>query len=704
MLIIRDDKDNPSTGLREAESNNGESDAAPLLHFETVVPLAKDPSPADGATGVSIAPPLDTYFSDDTPKAVPNRSFALPGTNVLGEAVSTLDVPDSFKIKDLNVELDITMPGDTADLNVYLKSPDGKQVELFTDVGRDKGDDFRNTILDDEASTSIKDGSEPFTGKFKPEGKLRDFDGRDAAGTWQLKIIDDWYGKGTATLDAWQLVIQGPILIGWTPPGGAASQDLYFADNFEDVNSSAAFVGNLAGDVTSYDVGALALGQTYYWRIDGVDGAGNPQAAGAIWSFSTAAGNAEVSIRIATGNDDVEERPTRGGDLDMGSSDLELAYEDEGQGDPQRVGLRFVNVGVPAGADILQSYLEFEVDNLKGGTDPVNVIIDAQLTPDAEPFVDEPFNVSNRTFTTTVVPWSVPDWTAQNEKFQTPDISALVVEVISQDDWAAGNAMVFTVADDPCNPSVGVREAESYNGESSAAPLLVIVALTESASAPSPANGAVEVALDTVLSWEPGFSAIERKVYLGTSDSPGLFAMTTGTSVAPALEPSTTYYWKVDEVEADGTKHGGTVWSFTTPPGEATEFDPADGAVGVTTDATLSWRSGVTAVSHDVYLGTSDPPAFVGNQAEATYEATGLAFDTVYYWRVDEIDADGKKYVGDVLSFSTVLDIPVTEPGLKGWWTLDEDCCRRLFGPPQLWHCQRRNLGTGRRVRRGAGL
>jgi subtilisin-like proprotein convertase family protein len=48
--------------------------------------------------------------------------------NTLGKTTSLLTVPDSNTISDLNIELDITMPGNNADLNVYLKSPDGKEV------------------------------------------------------------------------------------------------------------------------------------------------------------------------------------------------------------------------------------------------------------------------------------------------------------------------------------------------------------------------------------------------------------------------------------------------------------------------------------------------------------------------------------------------------------------------------------------------
>ncbi|MFH1716331.1 MAG: PA14 domain-containing protein [Planctomycetota bacterium] len=648
VLIITDDKDNPSTGLREAEAYDGEVDAAPLLHIVgalSIVRAATEPVPADGALGVSAAPAISTFVSSDVPKNIPDWS-ATTSKNIDGEVASTLDVADSIKIKDLNIELDITKPGNNADLNAFLKSPDGKEIKLFDDVGFNRPSNFTNTILDDEAGTSITSGAGPFTGIYKPEGNLSDFDGRNTKGTWRLKVIDDWPG-GAGKINSWRIVVENPIMVSWIPGFDAASQDVYFSSSFADVNDGIALLGSVAGDAGTIEVGALALGTTYYWRVDtiGSDGTVYPSE---IWSFSTPIGNIAVNQRITDGNDDVEERiGNNNGSMDITSSDLEFPYEDTGQGDPQIVGMRFVNVGVPAGAQIVESSLEFEVDETKGGTEPVSVLIGAELAPDAEAFSTTAGDVSSRVPAETLVPWSVPDWTANDVKFQTPDISALIEELINQEGWASGNAMVFTVQDDPCNPSLGVRCAEAYDGEPSAAPLLHVAAITEAAGNPSPANGAIDVVQETVLSWSPGFSGVSRTVYFGTENPPAKREATTGTSLdVGKLATSTTYYWRVDETDASGTKHTGSVWSFTTVIGEATNPDPADYAAGVPLDAILSWTPGATAVSSDVYFGADGALEFMGNQVENTFDPGGLAVGSVYNWRIDSIEADGTKHVG----------------------------------------------------------
>jgi hypothetical protein len=68
---------------------------------------------------------------------------------------------------------------------------------------------------------------------------------------------------------------------------------------------------------------------------------------------------------------------------------------------------------------------------------------------------------------------------------------------------------------------------------------------------------------------------------------------------------------------------------------------------------TLSWSAGIGAVSHDVYFGTSDPPAFIGNQTETTYDPCGLDLNTLYHWRIDEVNGLDT-VTGDPWTFTTI--------------------------------------------------
>jgi uncharacterized repeat protein (TIGR01451 family) len=52
------------------------------------------------------------------------------------------------------------------------------------------GDNFINTVFDDEAALAIATGSAPFAGSFRPDSALSALDGQAINGTWQLKITD----------------------------------------------------------------------------------------------------------------------------------------------------------------------------------------------------------------------------------------------------------------------------------------------------------------------------------------------------------------------------------------------------------------------------------------------------------------------------------------------------------------------------------
>ena len=89
------------------------------------------------------------------------------------------------------------------DLDLFLIGPDGTSVELSSDNGG-SGNNFTDTLFDDDAETSVTDGSAPFTGSFRPEQPLADLNGRPGSGDWIFKVIDD-AGIDTGSIESWQL-------------------------------------------------------------------------------------------------------------------------------------------------------------------------------------------------------------------------------------------------------------------------------------------------------------------------------------------------------------------------------------------------------------------------------------------------------------------------------------------------------------------
>ena len=123
----------------------------------------------------------------------------------IGVTTSIINMDQNAVITDVNLTLNIEHTWD-ADLEVKLIAPDGvTEIILFEDIGSN-GDNFTNTVLDDDASTVISDGEAPFTGSFSPTGSLSDLNGLLSGGDWTLYINDDADGDGGTLLD-WSIQI-----------------------------------------------------------------------------------------------------------------------------------------------------------------------------------------------------------------------------------------------------------------------------------------------------------------------------------------------------------------------------------------------------------------------------------------------------------------------------------------------------------------
>lgn len=137
------------------------------------------------------------------------------------------------------------------------------------------------------------------------------------------------------------------------------------------------------------------------------------------------------------------------------------------------------------------------------------------------------------------------------------------------------------------------------------------------ATDPNPADQATNVLLTASLSWTAGSRAISHNVYFGTS-SPGTFrGNQAGTTFNPGtLANNTTYYWRIDEVNAFGTTTG-AVWNFTTEaafPVVISNVNPPNNAVGsnvlavgqlIYTDRTYAFTS-VASLGGKTYIMTAN--------------------------------------------------------------------------------------------------
>ncbi|MBA3469319.1 MAG: PKD domain-containing protein [Herpetosiphonaceae bacterium] len=133
--------------------------------------------------GAAVLGAVVTSTSTDVPKAIPDNNPA--------GATVTLPISTLGNVGDIDVKLSVTHPW-VGDLTFRLMAPDGTSVTLAARTGGtgNSGDNYTNTIFDDEAATAITAGTAPYTGRFRPVGPLSALDGKPIAGTWQLVAID----------------------------------------------------------------------------------------------------------------------------------------------------------------------------------------------------------------------------------------------------------------------------------------------------------------------------------------------------------------------------------------------------------------------------------------------------------------------------------------------------------------------------------
>lgn len=98
-------------------------------------------------------------------------------------------------------------------------------------------------------------------------------------------------------------------------------------------------------------------------------------------------------------------------------------------------------------------------------------------------------------------------------------------------------------------------------------------------------------------------------------------------------------------------------------PEQASNPNPPDGTTIGNLDYDLSWTAGSYAASHNVSFGTSNPPPFIRNQTDTTFDPGTMAVGFTYYWRIDEVSLIGTS-TGTTWSFTTMP--PPPPPPLPG--------------------------------------
>lgn len=172
-----------------------------------------------------------------------------------------------------------------------------------------------------------------------------------------------------------------------------------------------------------------------------------------------------LDLPIRASADDAEEVASSGA-VGLTSGDLNLVTDGTRV---QTVGLRFTGVTLPAGATITRAYVQFQVDEVS--TEAAGLTVAGQAAGNAATFTTAVRDVSSRPRTSATVAWNPVTWPTANARTadqRTPDLSAVLRQIVASPGWASGNAMVLVIT------GTGTRIAESFDGGTAKAPVLHI--------------------------------------------------------------------------------------------------------------------------------------------------------------------------------------------------------------------------------------
>lgn len=472
--------------------------------------------------------------------------------------------------------------------------------------------------------------------------------------------------------------------LSWTAGAGAVSHDVYFGTVENDVlNATNATVGVFKGNqaATTWTPPALLSGTTtYYWRIDEIGTPPNGSIKGLIWRFTTGAGQAALPITPANGATGVELSPTLTWNAGAGAAAHDIYFGDtqaavqnatrasaEYQGG-QALGAESFNVIGPLTGN---TNYYWRIDELDADDNATKGPVWQFKTGTGAASNPTPADVADGVDINADLSWTAGSAATSHSVYFGTNEAAVGAATPATPGIYEGNQAATTF--DPGQLNAGttyywrideVGPAGTTKGE-----VWEFSTGAGQASNPSPPDAYAGVGLNPLLTWIPGALVESQDIFFGAT----LAAVTDATRFSPefqgnqlgstfnpgSLSGMTFYYWRIDSVTTDGTTKG-KVWQFRTGPGMATTPTPADFTTDVAIGTLLKWNAGVGAVWHDVYFSTSltdvtngAPASFQVRQAGTIFAPT-LAANTTYYWRIDEVAANGTTVTpGDVWRFTT---------------------------------------------------
>ncbi len=345
--------------------------------------------------------------------------------------------------------------------------------------------------------------------------------------------------------------VPGDVTLSWTPFELAQTHDVYFGTSFEDVNDADRDnpLDVLASEdqaATTFDAGRLEFGQTYYWRIDEVNAPPDKTIfKGSPWSFTVE----PVSYAIPIGS------------VSATASSVDAAQEPvntvngSGLNENDEHATTIATMWLAKQGDS-NPWIQFELDAIQK-LDKVHLWNHNSETESILGFGIREALVETSTdgvtwnelgvFEVAQAPGST-DYAGVDVPLN--GVVARYVKLTGQSNWSVL----------PGFEQIGLSEVRFF-------------AIPVYARRPQPEDGGTIAGTEVTLQWRAGREADTHDVVLSSDpdavlDGSALIGTTAENSFVPdPLEYSTTYFWRIDEVNeaAVPTLWEGGVWSFMTP-------------------------------------------------------------------------------------------------------------------------------------------
>ena len=391
------------------------------------------------------------------------------------------------------------------------------------------------------------------------------------------------------------------IVLSWTAGFGSKLHNVYFGDNFDDVNNA---TGGPPQAVTTYDPGPLEFDKTYYWRVDEFEAPLTHK--GEVWSFTTTVPGLGTVIMerwdniTTTDINTLKNSPKYPNNPDATEVLTEFSWDQ----DLEHYGGRIHGwVYAPATGDYTFWLCTDDQGELWLSTDD---------------------DSSNVRLIASESSYSNPNSWGSGEEQSEP------IPLVGGNKYYIMALWKEHEGGDHCQvawqgPGVPQRVIIPGSNLSPYEPL--------NAYGARPSNGAVDVTQTPVLQWKPGLQAVSHDVYFGTDEETVKNATTASPEYKGAkvlgdesfdigkLAWESTYYWRIDEVNDLNPESPwvGSVWSFTTA-----GFAIIDDFEDYDTVANQIWYSWIDGLGFgvqgtDPYHPGNGTGAAIGDETTASY-------------------------------------------------------------------------------------